>query len=144
VRQEISISSDGQRPLLALSLVLVACAIVMLSARSAQANNDFQNGFEDQLGRIAANSVVAFGASVLSGGYYPVVAAPVYYAPAVYYAPPVVYAPAYYAPPRRVKVKHVVYAPGRPYYYGGCGHGRSSRRRSSRAWVCVPPASLPA
>jgi hypothetical protein len=92
----------------------------LLGASPAQARNEFKNGFEDQLGRIAAVGAVHFGLSVLSGGYYPAypVAPAVAVAPAVvpvpvapvvhYYYPPVyrpVY-PVYYGPPRAVVVKH--------------------------------------
>jgi hypothetical protein len=90
----------------------------LFGASPAQARNEFKNGFEDQLGRIAAVGAVNFGLSVLSGGYYPAypVAPAVAVAPAVvpvavapvYYYPPVyrpVY-PVYYGPPRAVVVKH--------------------------------------
>ena len=53
----------------------IACAVAIagvgvVGAAPAQAENDFANGFEDQLGRIAAHQVVNLGAFILSGGYY--------------------------------------------------------------------------
>jgi hypothetical protein len=110
----------------------LAAAVALFAAGPAQARNEFQNGFEDQLGRIAAVGAVNFGLSVLSGGYYPaypavvpvpvapvVVHQPVYYAP-TYYRP--VY-PAYYAPRPVVVVKHK---------YKNHGHGK--RAYYGRGW----------
>jgi hypothetical protein len=118
-----------RRGLVAIAAAALTGATVLFGAAPARANNEFKNGFEDQLGRIAAVGAVNFGLSVLSGGYYPaypvapavvpvpvapVVVHPVYYGPA-YYQP--VYRPVYYAP-RPV----VVY--GKPYKYKhGRGHG---------------------
>jgi len=112
----------------------LAAAALLVAAGPAQARNEFKNGFEDQLGRIAAVGAVNFGLSVLSGGYYPaypavvpvpvapvVVHRPVYYAPA-YYRP--VY-PAYYAPRPVVVVKH-------KYKYKNQRHGK--RAYYARGW----------
>lgn len=94
---------------------LAAAALVggatLFGAAPAQARNEFKNGFEDQLGRIAAVGAVNVGLSVLSGGYYPAYPAvvPVPVAPVVHYAPPVYYRPVYpvyYGPPHAVVVKH--------------------------------------
>ena len=50
------------------ALLLAIAATGIFSAQPAQAKNDFANGFEDQLGRIAAYQAVSFGKFVLSGG----------------------------------------------------------------------------
>jgi hypothetical protein len=91
---------------------LAGSAVLFGAPEPARANNEFKNGFEDQLGRIAAVGAVNFGLSVLSGGYYPAVV-PVPVAPVVYYSPPpVYYRPVYHAAypvyygPRTVVVKH--------------------------------------
>jgi hypothetical protein len=105
----------------------VACAalgaaLLVGSAQPARAGGHFENGFEDQLGRILAFEAVAATRQLLF--YGAPVPAPVIYAPprVVYHAPPpVVYAPApvVYAPP-------VYYAPavvpvpvGYGHYFGG-------------------------
>jgi hypothetical protein len=76
----------------------LAAAVALFAAGPAQARNEFQNGFEDQLGRIAAVGAVNLGLHVLSGGAY-------YGPPAVAYYPP----PAYYGyGPRHVVKHHVV------------------------------------
>src|SRR5262245_46846082 len=125
-----------RRGLVAIAAAALTGVTVLFGAPApARANNEFKNGFEDQLGRIAAVGAVNFGLSVLSGGYYPavvpaavpvpvavpvapVVVHPVYYPPPpVYYRP--AYRPVYYAPPPVVVVKH-----GKPYKYKpGRGHG---------------------
>jgi hypothetical protein len=102
-----------RRGLGALAAAALVAGATLFGASPAHARNEFKNGFEDQLGRIAAVGAVNFGLSVLSGGYYPVApavvpvpVAPVVYAPPVYYRP--VYHPvhpAYYGP-RHVVVKH--------------------------------------
>jgi len=130
MRQETSKLVGPARALRVFAAALALAAVVAGGAAPARANNDFQNGFEDQLGRIAAYSVTALGVRILTGGYYPAVAyspppvyvaPPVYYAPPpVYYAPPVVYAPRpvhYYGGPKKLKVRQVVYYPDRR------GHG---------------------
>ena len=50
------------------ALLLAIAATGIFSAQPAQAKNDFANGFEDQLGRIAAYEAVSFGKFVISGG----------------------------------------------------------------------------
>jgi hypothetical protein len=111
-----------RRGLGALAAAALVGGATLFGASPAHARNEFKNGFEDQLGRIAAVGAVNFGLSVLGGGYYPAVVpvpvAPVVYAPPVYYRP--VYRPVYYAPRPVVVVKH-----GKPYRYkNGRGHGR--------------------
>ena len=58
-------------------LAALAAAAAMVAAGPAQARNEFQNGFEDQLGRIAAVGAVNLGLSILTGGYYPAAVVPV-------------------------------------------------------------------
>jgi len=136
MRQAISEQVIGARSWVALAVALVVGAVSVIGAAPARANNEFQNAFEDQLGRIAAYQAVAFGVGVLTGAYYPVVAPVPYYAPVVY-APS--YGPSYgsyYGRPHKVKVRQVVYYPGRPYnrgydraprYYEGGGHSSHGR-----------------
>jgi hypothetical protein len=142
MRQENSKRIRGGRGFLALALAFFASVLAVGHAEPAHARNDFQNGFEDQLGRIVAGHVYAVGAQVLGGGYVPVVAPAVYYTPPpVYYAPPpvyyapVVYAPAYYGPshggyyghPHKVKVRHVVHHRGNSHGHGkGKSHGHGN------------------
>ena len=128
MRQKTS-NRSVRRGLVAIAAAALTGVTVFGAPAPARANNEFKNGFEDQLGRIAAVGAVNFGLSVLSGGYYPavvpavvpvpvapVVVHPVYYGPAYY--PPVV-RPVYYAPRPVVVVKH-----GKPYKYKhGRGHG---------------------
>jgi hypothetical protein len=121
MRQETSRRASGGRGFLVLAVAVAVGAVAVTRAEPARANNDFQNGFEDQLGRIAAYQVAALGVRVLSGAYPPVVVAPVVVPVVVgvpYYAPPVVYVPSYggyyYGHPHKLKVRQVVYYPGRP------------------------------
>lgn len=122
MRQETSKWAGGGRGCLALAMAVVAGAISLIGAGPARANNDFQNGFEDELGRIVATQAAAFGAHVLAGAAYPVAAAVAYYPPVPVYAP-VVYAPSYgprhagygYSKrPKRLKIRQVVYYQGQP------------------------------
>ncbi len=50
------------------TLALVGSALALIHAAPARANNDFLNGFEDQLGRIVATQVFAIGAPVAGPG----------------------------------------------------------------------------
>lgn len=103
-----------RRGLVAIAAAGLVGSAVLFGAAPARANNEFKNGFEDQLGRIAAVGAVNFGLSVLSGGYYPAYPAvvPVPVAPVYYTPPPVYYRPVYhvaypvYYGPRTVVVKH--------------------------------------
>lgn len=81
----------------ALAGVALVSGALLFAASPAQARNDFKNGFQDQLGRIAAFEVVRAGKYVLFGGYAP------YYAPHWRFRP--VVHRTRYAPPRRV-VRH--------------------------------------
>lgn len=131
MRQENSKRISGGRGFLALALATFACALAVSHAEPARANNDFQNGFEDQLGRIVATQVFAIGAQAVTGAYVPVVAPAVYYAPPPVYYAPVVYAPAYYGPryggyygrPHKLKVRQVVHYRGGSYDHGPRHHG---------------------
>ena len=132
MRQKVSYRTV-RRGLVAIAAAALTGVTVLFGAPApARANNEFKNGFEDQLGRIAAVGAVNFGLSVLSGGYYPaypavvpvpvapvVVHQPVYYPPPPVYYRPAYYRPVYYAPPPVVVVRH-----GKPYKYKhGRGHG---------------------
>ena len=147
MRQKNSKWAIGGRGFVAIAVAGVVGTLGIITAGTARANNEFQNAFEDQLGRIAAYQAVAFGARVLSGAYYPVAVPVPYYAPAVVYAPPVVYAPSYgnyYGRPHKLKLRQVVYYQERPcnrdydhaprYYRGGGhpshGHGHRHGRDS--------------
>jgi len=147
MRQKKSKRAIGARGFVALAGALVVGAIAVIGAGPARANNEFQNAFEDQLGRIAAYQAVAFGARVLAGAYYPVVAPVV--VPVRYYAPPVIYAPSYgsyYGRPHKVKVRQVVYYQGRPrnagydraayhgHYEGGGHPSHGHGYRNGRGW----------
>ncbi|HVN40249.1 MAG TPA: hypothetical protein VMW19_18970 [Myxococcota bacterium] len=113
--------SGGAR-IAALAIAVVAIAGV---ARTARADSHFENGFEDQLGRILAFEAVQAGKAVLfHGAAVPVPPpAPAYYAPpvpvpvAVPVAVPVVVPRPYYAP------VYAVRAPRPVVYYHGHGHG---------------------
>lgn len=68
-------------------LLAAVAAVGLLGAKSAEAKNDFANGFEDQLGRIAAYEAVSFGKFVLSGGTH-YGARPVLYSPRSHHRSP--------------------------------------------------------
>lgn len=93
----------------------LAAAVAMIAAGPAQARNEFENGFEDQLGRIAAVGAVNLGLHVLTGGAY-------YGPPPVaYYPPPPVYNYGYSRP---YPVRHVVVHKYKHKHKHGrsCGH----------------------
>ena len=113
---------------LALASALVLVSLTPGAARAG--DHYFQNGFNDEIGRIAAHAAVGVVSGLLYGPPPPVVyaPAPVVYAPPVYYAPP---------PPPPVYVVPVygyaypVYG-GYPYrgYWGGRGpHGHGYGHR---------------
>ncbi len=135
MRQAISRRASGGRGFLALAVAVAVSAVAVTRAKPASANHDFQNGFEDQLGRIFAYQVAALGVRALGGPYAPVVAPVV--VPVPYYAAPVVYAPiygGYYGHPHRVKVRQVVYYPERPCnedYDHAPGYSRGGRHPHS-------------
>lgn len=137
MRQETSDQAIQERNFGFIALAALAAAAALLAAGSARANNDFQNGFEDELGRIVAHTAVGAGVQILTGGYYPAVVpvAPVvhatYYRP--HYAPnygpryapyyPPRYAP-YYGPRKVVVVKHPKAHRHHKQRYARGGHGR--------------------
>jgi len=143
MRQETSNQAIQNRNFGLVALAALAGAVALLAAGPARANNEFQNGFEDQLGRIAAYGAVNLGLQVLTGGYYPAVV-PVPVVQASYYGPH--YAP-YYGP-RKVVVKypkghrHDRYCNARGGYHGqpygyrddDRGHGKSHRGGRGRSW----------
>src|SRR5262245_60794786 len=88
-----------------IAALAIAVASITGVATTARADSHFDNGFEDQLGRILAFEVVQAGKALLFQG----VAVPV---PGPVPAP----APAYYAPPVPVPVAVPVAVPT-PYYY---------------------------
>ena len=133
MRQVTSDQSIQHRSFGFIALAALAGAVALIAAGPARANNDFQNGFEDQLGRIAAYGAVNLGLQILSGGYYPAVV-PVPVAPVAYYGPS--YGP-YYRPyygPRNVVVKypkayrHGNYWGPRNAYYGNQSSYRDGNR----------------
>jgi len=147
MRQETSNRAIQNQGFGLIALAALAGAVALLAAGPARANNEFQNGFEDQLGRIAAYGAVNLGLQLLTGGYYPVVV-PVPVAPVVqasYYGPR--YAP-YYGPRRVVVVnypkahRHGKYCNARNGYHGqqygyrddDRGHGKSYRGGHGRGW----------
>lgn len=86
----------------AVGLFALALGAVGFSAAPASARNDFQNGFEDQMGRILAFEAFHVGQVILSGGapYAYHGDGPVYEERVYYPAPPPVYYRPYYARPR--------------------------------------------
>jgi hypothetical protein len=89
----------GRWSVATLSLI-AALGVVLASAKPAHAENDFANGFEDQLGRLVAVEAFQLGHLLLAGVFQP----PAYYSGVVHAAPPVRdYRDAYvaYEPPRR-------------------------------------------
>lgn len=91
----------------------LAAAVAVVAAGPAQARNEFENGFEDQLGRIAAVGAVNVGLAVLTGGAY-------YGPPPVaYYPPPPVYSYGYSRP---YPVRHVVVHKYKHKHGRSCGH----------------------
>jgi hypothetical protein len=129
MRQEISNRRIRARGIGALAVL--AAAVALIAAGPAQARNEFKNGFEDQLGRIAAVGAVNLGLHVLSGGAY-------YGPPAVaYYPPPPVYRYSYSRP---YPVRHVVvhkHKHGRSCghrYYRGRWWDDDHGRRGQRHW----------
>jgi hypothetical protein len=114
MRQETSNRTNRRRGFGGLAVAALAAGVALLSAGPAQARNDFQNGFEDQLGRIAAHGAVSLGLHVLAGGGY--------YGPPPpfrYYPPGYAYGYAYRYPVRHV-VRHK-YA-HRHQHGWNCGH----------------------
>jgi len=119
MRQETSNRAIQTRGFGVLTVAALAAAVTLLSAGPARARNDFQNGFEDQLGRIAAYGAVNLGLHVLAGGGY--------YGP----PPPLRYYPPGYAHgyAYRYPVRHVV----RHKYVHGHKHG-SNRGHHYDRW----------
>jgi hypothetical protein len=132
MRQETSNRAIQSRGIGLLAIAALVAAVALTGARPARANNEFKNGFEDQLGRIAAYGAVNLGLQILSGGYYPAVV-PVPVAPVSYYGPG--YA-AYYGPSRVVvkypkSHRHDRYcAPSHGYYGHAYGYRDGGRYRN--------------
>jgi hypothetical protein len=131
MRQATSNRTTQGRGIAPLAAAALTAAVSLTIAAPASARNDFQNGFEDQLGRIAAHAAVDVGLQVLHGGYYPVVPVPV--APPVYYAPS--YASNYgyghgdyYNGPRKLVVKY----PKHRHHYQHDRHYRGYDDRRAR------------
>lgn len=91
----------GGRLLATASLVAVL-GVFLLVATPAQAENDFANGFEDQLGRLVAVEAFQLGHLLLAGAFQ----GPGYYANVVHAGPP---SPDY----RGYRDEYVEYAPPR-------------------------------
>lgn len=107
----------------AFALATLAAAAGLLAAGPAHARNEFENGFEDEIGRILAHEAAYVGRSILSGGYYPV--PPVYPAPV---AGPAYYGPAYggfYGP--RTVVRYSDHGHRHHGYSCNSSHGRGKR-----------------
>jgi hypothetical protein len=66
-----STSTQRSRTLCAATLTVIAIALgsVALTASPAQARDEFQNGFEDQIGRMLAFEAYRVGRVVLGGGF---------------------------------------------------------------------------
>ena len=129
MRQETSNRAIQTRGFGAMAVAVLAGVVALIAAGPARANNEFQNGFEDQLGRIAAYGAVNVGLQILTGGYYPAVV-PVPVVQANYYGPR--YAP-YYGP-RKGVVKYPKWhrhgrscAPSHGYYGNQYGYNQGSR-----------------
>lgn len=122
----------------------LALGAALLMGASARADGDFENGFEDQMGRLlafeavqAAKAVLFYGAPVPVAVPAPYVA-PTYYPPVVEYSAPTVVVgwsswwPWYSAPRGHDHGHHHRhYAPPRPHRHDRyCGHGGYDRGRS--------------
>jgi hypothetical protein len=55
-----------------LAAAVLLGGLALLGASSAQAGDDFERGFKNELGRIAAHEAVSLGTSLLGGLFYPV------------------------------------------------------------------------
>jgi hypothetical protein len=97
------------RPILALA---VLASVGLLTAAPAQAADEFENGFQDELGRLVAHEVVRAGATLLYGPYYA--------AGAVYTAPLPVRSAVYEARHRQ------------RFQQARCAHGRLGHRHALR------------
>jgi hypothetical protein len=112
------------RSFAALALAVVGAA-ALFAAVPARADNDFRNGFEDELGRVAAHAVVGAGVQIAFGGPVGYGYAPAYYRPVV--------RPVYYRPVPVVRVvpvpvhRHGFYCGHPRFAYRGHGHGYGRR-----------------
>jgi len=102
---------------------LSAAGLLLAPAPEARAGDEFEDGFKDELGRLAAHEAVGIGrgvlAQILLGG-------PGYYAEGPYYRTP---PPRYYHEGpyyRPYEVWHYGYAPGPYPYWRPYGHGYRS------------------
>jgi hypothetical protein len=86
-------------------LLSLALATLLLAPGASRADDEFEDGFKDELGRVAAHGAVAVGRGILAqillgppAYAAPVYPAPVYVQPYPVYAYPVYPAPGYWAP----------------------------------------------
>jgi hypothetical protein len=108
----------------------LALGAALLMGASARADGDFENGFEDQLGRILAFEAVQAAKAVLFYGAPVPVAVPIPYVAPSYYAPTVVVGsswwPWYSAPRGHDHGHRHHYTPPRHHRHDRyCGHGGS-------------------
>ncbi len=124
----------GGRHLRSVAIGIVGAAFLLLGAAPAQAGGDqFENGFKDEAGRIAAHAAYGVGAAVLAGLVYGPPAG--YYRP---YGPPPGYAYGYAypaPPPVQVYEHHHYYHRakrhhGHGHYDGPCDVQYGDRRGS--------------
>jgi hypothetical protein len=102
-------------------------SLALLGAAPAQAGDEFEDGFKDELGRIAAHEAVRGGrqilASILLGGPQPVAAPAAYHEPApAYYPESYGYAPQPYGQVSYHQHDHYHYYPAPVVYYDRGDH----------------------
>ena len=95
---------------------------MLTSAGAARAGDEFENGFEDELGRIAAHGAVAVGRGILTQILVGPPGPPP--PPPVYYAPPPPPRPVYVQPVPVYVYPYPVYAYPPPAYWGWAPYGR--------------------
>lgn len=113
--------SSESRHGLAIACAVAVATLGLVGAAPARAENDFANGFEDQLGRIVAHQAVGLGFLLLSGGLQP---QRVWHDPYSGYGHARPYS---YRPPRRVYRRH-----GHDHGYANRHEGRVVYERRSR------------
>jgi hypothetical protein len=115
---------------------IAGLSLALLGAPPASAGDEFEDGFKDELGRIAAHEAVRGGrqilANILFGGPPAVVAAPAPPPPAVAYYPAEPYypAPVYHEHHHYYHYPAYGYAPG--YYEYGRPYGRGGHHHHHR------------
>lgn len=135
--------TSGSRRGFAIACVVAVTTLGLVGAAPARAENDFANGFEDQLGRIVAHQAVSLGFLLLSGGaHHQAVRYGVRHEPyrGWTHADPYRYRPAYrhkrrarrhYRPPRRV-YRHFGHEHDDYDAYEDCNEGRAVYERRFR------------